>query len=151
MTYGIAKLHLGEIDQAYDMCQKAVQVYRSSGHIAWPRASTYLADVLLAREEYGRAKKILEELVQLHEDLNLTVSPGAFHPKALMAESYAHLGEVETGKKILEECLQEWKEKDLHPEHYWVARARAFLEGLRLQETREENARGVYELPEELC
>ncbi|KAJ7383351.1 hypothetical protein OS493_028429 [Desmophyllum pertusum] len=26
MTYGTAKLHLGEIDQAYDMCQKAVQV-----------------------------------------------------------------------------------------------------------------------------
>lgn len=150
MTYGIAKLHLGEIDQAYDMCQRAVQVYRSSGHIAWPRASTYLADVLLAREEYDRAKKILEELVQRHEDLNLTVSPGAFHPKALMAEAYAHLGEVKTGKKILEECLQEWKEKDLHPEHYWVARARAFLEGLRSQETREESARGVYELPEEL-
>ena len=123
-------------------------MYRSSGHISWPRATAYLADVLLARMEYDRAKKVLEELVQ---DSNITVSPGAFHPKALMAEAYAHLGEVETGKKILEECLQEWKEKDLHPEHYWVARARAFLEGLRLQETREENARGVYELPEELC
>ena len=151
MTYGIAKLHLGEIDQAYDMCQRAVQVYRSSGHIAWPRASTYLADVLLAREDYGRAKKVLEELVHLHEELNLTVSPGAFHPRALMAEACAHLGDVESGRKILEECLEEWKEKNLHSEHYWVARARAFLEGLRSREKREESAQGGYELPEELC
>ena len=151
MTYGIAKLHLGEIDQAYDMCQRAVQVYRSSGHIAWPRASTYLADVLLAREDYSRAKKVLEELVHLHEELNLTVSPGAFHPRALMAEACAHLGDVESGRKILEECLEEWKEKNLHSEHYWVARARAFLEGLRSREKREESAQGGYELPEELC
>ena len=150
MTHGIAKLHLGEIDQAYHMCQRAVQVYRSSGHIAWPRASTFLADVLLAREEYVRAKKVLEELIQVHKDLNLTVSPGAFHPKALMAEACSHLGDVETGRKILEECLEEWKEKNLHREHYWVARARAFLEGLRLKETREESAQGGYELPEEL-
>lgn len=151
MTYGIAKLHLGEVDQAYDMCQKAVQVYRSSRHIAWPRAGTFLADVLLAREDYVRAKKVLEELVRAHKDMNLTVSPGAFHPRALMAEACAHLGDVETGRKILEECLEEWKGKNLHPEHYWVARARAFLEGLRSRETREESARGVYELPEELC
>ena len=150
MTYGTAKLHLGEIDQAYDMCEKAVQVYRNSGHIAWPRAGTWLADVLLAREEYVRAKKFLEELVQVHDDLNLVVSPGAYHPKALMAEAYAHVGDVATGKKILEECLKEWKEKGLHPEHYWVARARAFLEGLRSSETREEGARGMCELPEEL-
>ena len=151
MTYGIAKLHLGEVDQAYDMCQKAVQVYRSSRHIAWPRASTFLAEVLLAREDYARAKKVLKELVQVHEDLNLTVSPGAFHPRALMAEACVHLGEVETGRKILEECLVEWKGKNLHPEHYWVARARAFLEGPRSRETREESTGGVYELPEELC
>jgi len=151
MTYGTAKLHLGEVDQAYDMCQRAVQVYRSSGHIAWPRASTHLADVLLARGDYVRAKEVLEELVQVHEDLNLTVSPGAFHHRALMAEVCAHLGDVETGRKILEECLEVWKGKNLHPEHYWVARARAFLEGLRSRETREESARGVYELPEELC
>lgn len=151
MTYGIARLHLGEIDQAYDMCQRAVQVYRSSGHIAWPRASTFLAEVLLAREEYVRAKKVLEELVQVHKDLNLTISPGAFHPKALMAEAYAHLGNKETGRKILEECIEEWKEKKLHREHYWCARARAFLEEIRLHETREDSARGGYELPEELC
>lgn len=150
MTYGIAKLHLGKIDQAYDMCQRAVQVYRSSGHIAWPRASTYLADVMLAREDYVRAKKVLEELVQVHEDLNLTISPGAFHPRALMAEASAHLGDVERGRKILEECLEEWKANNLHSEHYWVARARAFLEGLRSRETREECAQGGYELPEEL-
>lgn len=149
MTFGIAKLHLGEIDQAYDMCQKAVQVYRSSGHIAWPRAGTFLADVLLAREDYVRAKKFLEELVHVHEELNLVVSPGAYHPRALMAEAYAHVGDVETGKKILEECLQEWKEKGLHSEHYWVARARVFLEGLRSRE-REAGARGMCEIPEKL-
>ena len=150
MTYGTAKLHLGEIDQAYDMCQKAVEVYRSSGHIAWPRAGTWLADVFLAREEYLRAKKFLEELVQSHQDLNLVVSPGAYHPRALLAEAYARLGDVETGRKILEECLQEWKEKGLHLEHYWVARARAFLEELRSRETREEGARRFCELPEKL-
>ncbi len=150
MTYGTAKLHLGDIDQAYKMCQKAVEVYRSSGHIAWPRAGTFLADVLLAREEYVRAKKFLEELVQVHEDLNLVVSPGAYHPRALMAEAYAHVGDVATGKKTLEECLQEWQEKGLHPEHYWVARARVFLEELRSRKTREERARGMCDLPEEL-
>ena len=147
MTYGTAKLHLGDIDQAYEMCQKAVQVYRSSGHIAWPRAGTFLADVLLTREEYARAKKFLEELVQVHKDLNLVVSPGAYHPRALLAEACAHLGDVDTGKKILEECLQEWKEKGMHPEHYWVARARAFLEGLKSREMRGD---GLCELPDKL-
>ena len=131
MTYGTAKLHLGEIDQAYDMCQKAVQVYRSSGHIAWPRAGTWLADIFLTREEYPRAKKFLEELVKVHDDLNLVVSPGAYHPKALLAEACARLGNVQAGKEILLQCLNEWEEKGMHPEHYWVARAQAFLEHLR--------------------
>jgi len=131
MTYGTAKLHLGEIDQAYDMCQKAVQVYRSSGHIAWPRAGTWLADIFLTREEYPRAKKFLEELVKVHDDLNLVVSPGAYHPKALLAEACARLGNVQAGKEILLQCLNEWEEKGMHREHYWVARAQAFLEHLR--------------------
>lgn len=146
MTYGTAKLHLGEIDQAYDMCQKAVDVYRSSGHIAWPRAGTWLADIFLVREEYARAKKFLEELVKVHEDLNLVVSPGAYHPRALLAEAYAHLGNVKTAKEILGHCLKKWKVKGMHYEHYWVARARAFLEQLRSPEKHDGHYAGVSEL-----
>ena len=127
MTYGTAKLHLGQVEQAYEMCQSAVQVYRSSGHIAWPRAGTWLADVFLVRKEYARAKSFLEELVKVHEDLHLVVSPGAYHPKALLAEACVHLGNVQYGKDMLTQCLREWEEKGTHPEHYWVARARAFL------------------------
>ena len=127
MTYGTVKLHLGQVEQVYEMCQNAVQVYRSSGHIAWPRAGTWLADVFLVRKEYARAKRLLEELVKVHEDLHLVVSPGAYHPKALLAEACVHLGNVQYGKKMLTLCLQEWEEKGMHPEHYWVARARAFL------------------------
>ena len=127
MTYGTAKLHLGQVEQAYEMCQSAFQVYRSSGHIAWPRAGTWLADVLFVRKEYARAKSFLEELVNVHEDLHLVVSPGAYHPKALLAEACVHLGDVQYGKEMLTQCLREWEEKGMHPEHYWVARARAFL------------------------
>jgi len=127
MTYGTAKLHLGQVEQAFEMCQSAVQVYRSSGHIAWPRAGTWLADVFLVRKEYARAKSFLEELVNVHEDLHLVVSPGAYHPKALLAEACVHLGNVRYGKEMLTQCLREWEEKGMHPEHYWVARARAFL------------------------
>ena len=127
MTYGTAKLHLGQVEQAYEMCHNAVQVYRSSGHIAWPRAGTWLADVFLVRKEYARAKSFLEELVKVHEDLHLVVSPGAYHPKALLAEACVHLGNVQYGKDMLTQCLREWEEKGMHPDHYWVARARAFL------------------------
>lgn len=127
MTYGTAKLHLGKVEQAYEMCHSAVQVYRSSGHIAWPRAGTWLADVFLVRKEYARAKSFLEELVKVHEDLHLVVSPGAYHPKALLAEACVHLGNVQYGKDMLTQCLRKWEEKGMHPEHYWVARARAFL------------------------
>ena len=144
MTYGTAKLHLGQIEVAYDMCQKAVKVYRSSGHIAWPRAGTWLVDVLLVRKEYTRAKKFLEELVKVHDDLNLVVSPGAYHPKALLAEACAYLGNVQYGKEILMQCLQEWEEKGIHPEHYWVARAHAFLKSLEKNDNR--NNGGVPEL-----
>ena len=127
MTYGTAKLHLGQVDQAYEMCHNAVQVYRSSGHISWPRAGTWLADVFLVRKEYASAKRFLEELVKVHEDLHLVVSPGAYHPKALLAEACVHLGDVQYGKDMLTQCLREWEEKGMHPDHYWVARARAFL------------------------
>ena len=143
MTYGTAKLHLGQIEQAYDMCQKAFQVYRSSGHISWPRAGTYLADIFLARKEYTRAKTFLEELVKVHDDLNLVVSPGAYHPKALLAEACAHLGNVQYGKEILMQCLKEWKGKGMHHEHYWVARASAFLRSL---EKNDKDNEGVPEL-----
>ena len=127
MTYGTAKLHLGQVEQAYEMCQSAFQFYRSSGHIAFPRAGTWLADVFLVRKEYARAKSFLEELVKVHEDLHLVVSPGAYHPKALLAEACVHLGNVRFGKEMLTQCLREWEEKGMHPQHYWVARARAFL------------------------
>ena len=127
MTYGTAKLHLGQVEQAYEMCQSAFQVYRSSGHIAFPRAGTWLADVFLVRKEYARAKSFLEELVKVHEDLHLVVCPGAYHPKALLAEACVHLGNVQYGKDMLTQCLREWEEKGMHPDHYWVARARAFL------------------------
>ena len=143
MTYGTAKLHLGQIEQAYDMCQKAVKVYRSSGHIAWPRAGTWLADIFLAREDYTRAKTFLEELVKVHDDLNLVVSHGAYHPKALLAEACAHLGNVQYGKEILMQCLQEWKEKGMHPEHYLVLHANAFLRSL---EKNDKDNGGVPEL-----
>ena len=146
MTYGTAKLHLGDTEQAYDMCRKAVQVYRSSGHIAWPRAGTWLADVFLAREEYVHAKKFLEEIVKFHEDLNPVVSPGAYHPKALLAEACAHLGNVQTAEEILAQCLEDWRIKGMHAEHYWVARARAFLEGLKSREEDDEGDGGVPEL-----
>ena len=127
MTYGTAKLHLGQVEQAYEMCQSAFQVYRSSGHIAFPRAGTWLADVFLVRKEYARAKSFLEELVKVHEDLHLVVCPGAYHPKALLGEACVHLGNVQYGKDMLTQCLREWEEKGMHPDHYWVARARAFL------------------------
>ena len=127
MTYGTAKLHLGQVEQAYEMCHNAVQVYRSSGHISWPRAGTWLADVFLVRKEYASAKSFLEELVKVHEDLHLVVSPGAYHPKALLAEACVHLGDVQYGKDMLTQCLREWEEKGMHADHYWVARARAFL------------------------
>ena len=127
MTYGTAKLHLGQVEQAYEMCQSAFQVYRSSGHIAFPRAGTWLADVFLVRKEYARAKSFLEELVKVHENLHLVVCPGAYHPKALLAEACVHLGNVQYGKDMLTQCLREWEEKGMHPDHYWVARARAFL------------------------
>ena len=127
MTYGTAKLHLGQVEQAYEMCHNAVQVYRSSGHISWPRAGTWLADVFLVRKEYASAKSFLEELVKVHEDLHLVVCPGAYHPKALLAEACVHLGDVQYGKDMLTQCLREWEEKGMHPDHYWVARARAFL------------------------
>ena len=130
MTYGIVKLHLGQIEQAYDMCQKAFQVYRSSGHIAWPRAGTYLAQIFLAREEYTCAKEFLEELMKAYEVLNLVATPGAYLCKALLAEACAHLGNVQYGKEILMQCLQEWEEKGMHPEHYLVARANVFLRSL---------------------
>lgn len=150
MTYGTAKLHLGDIDEAYEMCQKAVEVYRNSQHIAWPRAGTFLADVLLTRGEYPRAKKFLEELVQAHKDLNLVVSPGAYHPRALLGEASVHVGDVEAGEKIMEECLQEWKKKGIHPEHYWVARTQAFLQGLKSRESQKCDDRSFHELPDKL-
>ena len=130
MTYGTAKLHLGDIKQAQQMCEKAVQVYRDSGHISWPRAGTFLADIFLACKKYRQAKKFLEEIVKDDENLNLNVNPGAYHPRALLAESYAHLGNVESAKQILKQLLEEWEEKGMHSEHYWVARARAFVESL---------------------
>ena len=134
MTYGTAKLHLGDIKQAQQMCEKAVQVYRDSGHIAWPRAGTFLADIFLAREEYPRAKEFLEEIVKVHENLNLNVSPGAYHPRALLAEAYAYLGNVDSAKQILKQLLEEWKQKGMHSEHYWVARARDFVERFNSRE-----------------
>ncbi|XP_067026243.1 uncharacterized protein [Acropora muricata] len=134
MTYGTAKLHLGDIKQAQEMCEKAVQVYRDSGHIAWPRAGTFLADIFLVRKEYSRAKEFLEEIVKAHDDMSLNVSPGAYHPRALLAEAYANLGNVESAKQILKQLLEEWKEKGMHSEHYWVARARAFIETLKSRE-----------------
>lgn len=134
MTYGTAKLHLGDIKQAQEMCEKAVQVYRDSGHIAWPRAGTFLADIFLVRKEYSRAKEFLEEIVKAHDDMSLNVSPGAYHPRALLAEAYAKLGNVESAKLILKQLLEEWKEKGMHSEHYWFARARAFIETLKSRE-----------------
>ena len=130
MTYGTAKLHLGDIKQAQQMCEKAVQVYRDSGHISWPRAGIFLADIFLARKEYPRAKEFLEEIVEVHENLNLNVNPGAYHPRALLAEAYAHLGNVDSAKQILKQLLEEWKQKGMHSEHYWVARACAFVKSL---------------------
>ena len=150
MTYGTAKLHLGDIDEAYEMCQKAVEVYRSSGHIAWPRAGTFLADVLFTRGEYRRAKDFLEELVQVHKDKNLVVSPGAYHPRALLGEAFVHVGDMDAGEKILDECLQEWKKKGIHPEHYWVARVQAFLTDLRSRESMKCSGQIFNELPDQL-
>ena len=134
MTYGTAKLYLGDIEQAQEMCEKAFQVYRDSGHIAWPRAGTFLADIFLARKEFLRAKEFLEEIAKAHDDMNLNVSPGAYHPRALLAEAHANLGNVESAKQILKQLLKEWKEKGMHSEHYWVARAGAFIETLKSRE-----------------
>ncbi|XP_022802323.1 uncharacterized protein LOC111339863 [Stylophora pistillata] len=145
MTYGTAKLHLGDIDEAYEMCQKAFDVYKNSGHIAWPRAGNYLADVLLTRGEYRRAKELLEELVQAHKNLNLVMSPGACRSRALLGEASVHVGDVDAGKTILEECLQEWKEKEIHPEHYFVVRTQALLEGLKSRESRKCDGRSFHE------
>ena len=132
------------------MCQKAVEVYRSSGHIAWLRTGTFLADVLFTRREYRRAKDFLEELVQVHKDKNLVVSPGAYHPRALLGEAFVHVGDMDAGEKILNECLQEWKKKGIHPEHYWAARAQAFLKGLRSRDSMKCSGQSFNELPDQL-
>ena len=132
MTYGLVLMHLGELDSALENCKKALQIFKDSGHIAWPRAATWLADVFLARKEVTKARELLQEVTQAHSDLQLPVSPGAFHPRALLAEAYAHMGEREKGGKMLRECLQQWTENELHPGHYWMVRAHRFLEQLQL-------------------
>ena len=130
MTYGMVQLHLGNVERAHHLCQKAFQIYKDSGHIAWPRAGTWLADVLLVQKNFLQAQKLLEDIMKAHKELNLVVSPGAYHPKALLAEGCAHLGHVDRGKQMLSECLQEWSGLGMHSEHYWVVRAREFRDRL---------------------
>ena len=131
MTYAVVLQHYGESDYALELCQKAVKIYRDAGHIAYPRAATWLADIHLSRGEHETAVKILDDVIEEHKRRRLNISPGAYHPKALLGEARTHLGELNVGENLLEECLAEWKAKDLHEKHYWFARAQSFLNSLR--------------------
>ena len=122
MTYGMVLLHLGDMEAAQENCQTALLIFRESGHIAWPRAATWLAAVLLARKEVDKARKLLEDV------LPFPVCPGAFHTKALLAEALVHQGNREEGLQKLQECLEEWSGRGLPQQHYWMTRARKFLE-----------------------
>ena len=129
MTYTMVLRHVGEIELALAQCKEAVRIYRSSGHIAWPRAQTWLADIYFAKGDFLEAKVVLEQAIQGNKDLGISViSPGAFHSHALLAEALILTGDREQGEKVLKSCMEEWNDKGLHPDHYWVVRARTFLE-----------------------
>ena len=133
MTYAVVLRYYGKLDYALELCQKAVEIYRAAGHITWPRAATWLADIHLAREEHVTAVRILEDVQSEHERRALNISPGAYHPKALLGEARVLVGEVVTGKTLLEECLAEWKALNLDGEHYWLVRTKSFLKSLKLK------------------
>ena len=135
MTYAAVLQRCGALDDALQLCQKAVDIYRAAGHIAWPRAATWLADIHLARGEYRMAVDILEGVMKEHRKRKLNISPGAYHPKALLAEARALLGDKKAGKSLLEECVAEWRVKKLDEEHYWFVRAQSFLQSLMSLET----------------
>ena len=128
MTYSAVLRHVGEIETALAHCKEAVRIYRSSGHIAWPRALTWLADIYFAKEEFKSAKDCLEQAIEGDAVFGTsTISPGAFHPQALLAEALLKTGDKERGTQILKECIEGWKTKEMHPLHYWIVRAQAAL------------------------
>ncbi|XP_048589454.1 uncharacterized protein LOC116606690 [Nematostella vectensis] len=127
MTYAIALRHSGDLELARAHCAFALEIYRSSGHCAWPRVATWLADVYLAMKEFQTAKMILHDVIREDERSGTSISPGAYHPRALMAEAMVETGEKVEGERMLKECLAEWQKKGFHPEHYWVTRSHAFL------------------------
>ncbi|XP_031574416.1 uncharacterized protein LOC116308174 [Actinia tenebrosa] len=128
MTYSMVLRHQGEIETAFQHCEEAVSIYRSSGHIAWPRALTWLADICFARKEFDVAKRYLEQAIKGDNEFGTTIiSPGAFHPQALLAEALLKTGPKENGIRILKECIDEWKKKGMHPQHYWIVRAQSAI------------------------
>lgn len=92
----------------------------------------YFVGVMLVCEDYVCVKKVLEEFVQVYEDLNFIISFGVFYLRVLMVEVCVYFGDVESGRKILEECFEEWKVNNLYFEYYWVVCVCVFFEGLRL-------------------
>jgi tetratricopeptide (TPR) repeat protein len=128
MTYSMVLRHVGEIETALAHCTEAVRIYRSSGHIAWPRAVTWLADIYFAKKQFEVAKDYLEQAIKGDAQFGTTmISPGAFHPQALLAEALLKTGPKEKGLQMLKECIEDWKKKGIHPKHYWVVRAEAAL------------------------
>jgi len=128
MTYATVLCHLGDVDLGVYYCTEALRVYRSSGHLAWPRVATILADIYLFKKSYTDAKKLLKEAIKGLEDFGVDLTnPRAWLPHASLAEAKLYTGEREEGIKELKNCLAMWKEQGLHQDHYWLARVRNVL------------------------
>lgn len=126
MTYATVLCHVGQVDLGQEYCEQALRVYRSSGHLAWPRVATILADIYLEKRMFVAAKKLLEEAIKGLNEFGVDMrNPRAWLPHARLAEALLNTGEKERGVAMLKQCLTAWD--SLHPEHYWVVRARKVL------------------------
>ena len=129
MTYATVLCHTGQADLGQEYCEEALRVYRSSGHLAWPRVATILADIYLVKGMFVAAKKLLEEAIRGLNEFGVDKrNPRIWLPHARLAEALINTGEQERGMAMLKQCLNGWD--DLHREHYWVVRARKMLENV---------------------
>lgn len=131
-TYATVLYHLGQDDLALKLCTDALRVYRSSGHIAWPRIACTLADIYLDKEYYKVAKRLVQEAIKGNENFQVDdQNPRAWLPHVRLATVLIHTGEEIKGMKLLEKCINIWKENGLKQDHYWIARAWNTLEQCR--------------------
>lgn len=129
MTYATVLCHLGDIDMGVFYCEEALRVYRTSGHLAWPRVATILAGIYLMKESYDDAKTLLKEAVQglVCFGVDMT-NPRSWLPHSTLAEAMIYTGEREKGIELLQKCIEMWEKAGLHPDHYWLTKARKVLE-----------------------